>query len=358
MGKSLSLRKRLMLKLYNRLRKIRAEEHPLKTLFWECTLRCNLQCRHCGSDCVMDTLTPDMPAEHFFDVLDNQITPHVDPHEVLVILSGGEVLVRKDIEKIGLALYKRGYAWGMVTNGMAFTRARFESLLDAGLHALTISLDGFEEQHRHIRGHRDSFARAVEAIKMLAEDGSLAWDVVTCVTPALMPQLEAFKNFLYDIGVRNWRLFSIFPHGRAATDRTLQLSDEEYTELMCFIEQCRKEGKVVASYGCEGFLGGYEMAVRSTPFECNAGVTTASIRVNGDISGCTSIRANFTQGNIYHDNFWDVWQNRFAKFRNREWARKGQCVDCAMWQYCEGNGMHLYDDDENLMLCNYRRLLK
>ena len=103
MGKSLSLRKRLMLKLYNRLRKIRAEEHPLKTLFWECTLRCNLQCRHCGSDCVMDTLTPDMPAEHFFDVLDNQITPHVNPHEVLIILSGGEVLMRDDLELIGEA---------------------------------------------------------------------------------------------------------------------------------------------------------------------------------------------------------------------------------------------------------------
>lgn len=358
MGKSLSLRKRLVLKLYNRLRKIHVEERTLKTLFWECTLRCNLQCRHCGSDCRVEAMTPDMPADDFFNVLDKQITPHVNPNKVLVILSGGEVLVRKDIEQIGLSLYHRGYPWGLVTNGMALTRSRFESLLDAGIHAITISLDGFEEHHRYIRGHRDSFQRAVEAIRMVAEDGTLAWDVVTCVTPALLPRLKEFKEFIYDLGVREWRLFSIFPHGRAAEDASLQLSNEEYTDMMRFIEQCRNEGKIATSYGCEGFLGGYELAVRPTPFECNAGVNTASIRVNGDISGCTSVRANFTQGNIYRDNFWDVWQNRFEKFRNRDWARKGQCAECAMWQYCEGNGMHLYDDDEKLMVCHYNRLTR
>jgi radical SAM protein with 4Fe4S-binding SPASM domain len=53
-----------------------------------------------------------------------------------------------------------------------------------------------------------------------------------------------------------------------------------------------------------------------------------------------------------------VWQNRFEKFRNRAWAKKGKCADCKMWQYCEGNGMHLYDDDENLLLCHYQRLTK
>lgn len=77
------------------------------------------------------------------------------------------------------------------------------------------------------------------------------------------------------------------------------------------------------SYACEGFLGGYEGEVRDDFYQCAAGVSAASIRVDGAISGCTSIRANFHQGNIYRDSFWDVWQNRFDKFRDREWARKG-----------------------------------
>ena len=358
MGKRLGMRQWLALKLFKKLRKIRAEEHVLNTLFWECTLRCNLQCRHCGSDCRVDSALSDMPAEDFFKVLDKEITPNVNPNKVLVILSGGEVLVRKDLEQIGINLYRRGYPWGMVTNGLALTRQRLDSLIRAGLHSITVSLDGFEEHHLHIRQNKESFGRAVEAIRMISADKELASDVVTCVTPALLPHLHRFKEFLYSLGVRQWRLFTIFPVGRAAEDLSMQLNDEEFTYLMEFIEECRKEGRVVASYGCEGFLGGYELRVRTNPFECHAGIGVASIRVNGDISGCTSVRANFTQGNIYKDSFWDVWQNRFEKFRNRAWAKKGKCADCKMWQYCEGNGMHLYNDDENLLVCHYHRLTK
>lgn len=358
MGKRLGVKQWLALKLFKKLRHIRAEEHKLHTLFWECTLRCNLQCRHCGSDCRIDTTVTDMPAKDFFRVLDNEVTPHVNPNKVLIILSGGEVLVRKDLEEIGLNLYRRGYPWGMVTNGLGLSRQRLDALIRSGLHSITVSLDGFEEQHYYIRQNKESFKRAVEAVKMISADKELASDVVTCVTPALIPHLEEFKEFLYSIGVRHWRLFSIFPVGRAAQDESLQLNNEEFTYMMEFIEQTRKEGRIEASYSCEGFIGGYEMRVRTNPFECHAGIGIASIRVNGDISGCTSVRGNFTQGNIYRDNFWDVWQNRFEKFRNRAWAKKGKCADCKMWQFCEGNGMHLYDDDENLLICHYQRLTK
>ena len=85
-------------------------------------------------------------------------------------------------------------------------------------------------------------------------------------------------------------------------------------------------------------------------------MSVASIRVNGDISGCTSVRGNYTQGNIYHDDFWDVWQNRFEPFRNREWARKGECADCKVWRFCKGGGMHLRDDCGELMYCHYRKI--
>ena len=56
---------------------------------------------------------------------------------------------------------------------------------------------------------------------------------------------------------------------------------------------------------------------------------------------CTSIRANYHQGNIYRDRFWDVWQNRFEPFRDREWARRGECADCSMFRYCPVSYTHL-----------------
>ena len=99
-GRHLSLRKRLGLELYRRLHREAVERHELRTLFWECTLRCNLRCGHCGSDCTASPDCQDMPAEDFFRVLDRQITPRVNPHRVMVVLSGGEVLIRPDYANI------------------------------------------------------------------------------------------------------------------------------------------------------------------------------------------------------------------------------------------------------------------
>jgi radical SAM protein with 4Fe4S-binding SPASM domain len=103
-------------------------------------------------------------------------------------------------------------------------------------------------------------------------------------------------------------------------------------------------------------LGGYETEVRDHFYMCNAGVTVASIRVNGDISGCTSVRGNYAQGNIYRDSFWDVWQNRFQPFRNREWTKTEECKECKVWEFCRGGGMHLRDDEGKLMYCHYNML--
>ena len=87
------------------------------------------------------------------EVPDTEITPHVDPHKVLIIISGGEPLMRKDLELVGRALYDRGYPWGMVTNGLALTPERFRALRQAGLRSMAISLDGLKDDHVWLRQH-------------------------------------------------------------------------------------------------------------------------------------------------------------------------------------------------------------
>lgn len=352
----LGLRKRLALDIFSDLYASTVAEHRLDTLFWECTLRCNLACRHCGSDCRVDPGVADMPLEDFLKVLDEQITPHVDPAEVLLIFSGGEVLVREDLERAGAEVTRRGYAWGMVTNGMALTERRLDRLVDAGLRSISVSLDGFEREHNYIRCNPQSYDRALDAVRLVVRRPELACDVVTCVTGAMVPQLEAFRDMLVAEGVAHWRLFSIFPMGRARDDGSLRMTDAQFRTVLEFIRRTRREGRIDASYACEGFLGGYEAEVRDHFYQCAAGVSVASIRVDGAISGCTSIRANFNQGNIYRDDFWDVWQNRFEPFRNRAWAKRGACADCRMFRYCLGGGMHLHGDDGELLYCHYKRL--
>ena len=355
-SKHLSLRKRLALSLEAHLQDRKIEEHRLRTLFWECTLRCNLSCRHCGSDCRVDPGQRDMPLEDFLRVLDEEVTPNVRPADVLIIFSGGEVLMRDDLERAGAEVTRRGYPWGMVTNGMALTEERLHSLVRSGLRSVSVSLDGFEEQHNRIRRNPLSWQRAIGALRSIGRIEGLEYDAVTCVTPELVPRLEEFREFLISEGVRAWRIFSIFPAGRAKGDDALTLSNEDFRRVLDFIRETRREGRIDLSYACEGFLGNYETEVRDHFYECAAGVSVASIRVDGSISGCTSIRADYAQGNIYRDRFWEVWQQRFLPYRDRRWMRKGECGECRMFRYCEGGGMHLRDDRGELMYCHYKKL--
>lgn len=265
--------------------------------------------------------------------------------------------MRDDLEEVGLALYKRGYPWGMVSNGLYLDRQRLDGLLAAGLHSITISLDGFEEEHNWMRGNPKSYRCAAEAIKMLVHEPELTWDVVTCANRKNYACLREFRDYLLRIGVRDWRIFTIFPVGRAAQHPEFQLTDEEFTGLMEFIKATRKEGRMKLSYGCEGFLGKYEGDVRDNFFSCMAGISVASILADGSISACPSIRSNFNQGSIYRDDFMDVWNHRYQAFRNRDWAKRGECADCSFFRYCEGNGMHLHDDNGDLLVCHYRRIV-
>ena len=386
----LSLRQKVGLELQRSLRHNEVALHPLRTLFWECTLRCNMSCRHCGSDCKVQPEVKDMPAADFLRVIDS-ITPHVDTHKVFVIFTGGEALLRPDLEEVGLELYRREYPWGVVTNGFLLDERRLESLMASGMHSITVSLDGFEEQHNWIRRHPQSFEKATAAIRLLAQQKDILWDVVTCVNPRNYPHLKEFREYLVSLGVPAWRLFSIFPMGRAAGNPELQFSDEQFRGLLDFIKECRntpsplrgtplregesqlaqagsspsqgevaegRRGVISVSYACEGFLGEYEQKVRDHFFHCRSGVDVASIRCDGAISGCTSVRSHMDQGNIYKDDFWDVWEHRFQVMRDRSWARKDQCATCKVWRYCEGSGLHLYDDEGRLLTCHYNRLKK
>ena len=132
----MNLRKRIAQEVAHQLHRTIEREHPLQQLFWECTLRCNVHCRHCGSDCKVQSDVADMPAEDFLRVIDS-ISTHVDTHQLMIIITGGEPLIRKDIEYVGRELYRREYPWGIVSNGMLLTEERLEGLVKAGLRSIT-----------------------------------------------------------------------------------------------------------------------------------------------------------------------------------------------------------------------------
>ena len=64
----------------------------------------------------------DMPAEDFLRVIDS-LMPHVTPHETFIIITGGEALLRADLETVGLELYRRGFPWGVVSTVTCLTKS-------------------------------------------------------------------------------------------------------------------------------------------------------------------------------------------------------------------------------------------
>ena len=352
------LKKRLGLELFSLGRDSIVSQHPLQYLFWECTLRCNLSCVHCGSDCRKISQSQDMPLADFIKTIDT-IKPYVEPNNTMIVLTGGEPLMRNDLEQCGQALYDRGFPWGMVTNGLLFNKKRFMKLEQAGLRSITVSLDGFEEAHNRMRGHNESFKNALDAVRIIAQsDFDIVYDVVTCINQWNLNELPALKELLIEIGVKAWRLFTVFPIGRAAENKNLQLDVVQFKQVFDFIYETRKEGRIKIDYGCEGFLGNYETEVRDNFFFCRAGVTIGSVLIDGSISACPNLRSNFIQGNIYKDDFMDVWNNRYQAFRNRSWLKQGECQRCKYFNSCKGNGMHLRDEKGNLLFCHLNRLIE
>jgi radical SAM enzyme (rSAM/lipoprotein system) len=347
-----SFRQRMALNVFNRYRNVQAKLHDLTYLFWECTVRCNIKCQHCGSDCTPDDGSTDMPAEDFLKVTES-IRQHYNPNKLMIVLTGGEPLMRMDLEEVGLELYRQGYPWGMVTNGYAMTEDRFQRLLKSGLRSITVSLDGLEEDHNWLRGRNTSFSKAVETISMAAVTPNIAFDVVTCVNARNFSKLRQIKDLLISLKVQQWRLFTISPIGRAIENRDLFITGQQFRELMEFIQECREERKIIASYGCEGYLGAYEGKVRTGYFFCRAGINIASVLNDGSISACPNNSRKVVQGNIYKDDFMDVWQNRYQIMRDRSWTRVGKCLECREFKWCNGNGLHLRDfDNDDVMVCH------
>lgn len=351
----ISLGQTLRLDAFNRIIREQTSQHPLQQIFWECTLRCNMKCLHCGSDCKVSALEPDMPFEDFEKVL-QRVRETYDPHHISIVVTGGEPLMRSDIVACGRRMYELEFPWGMVSNGLLMTERKIDELLHAGMRSATISLDGLEEDHNWMRGVPAAFANASNAIRRLASEKSIKFDVVTCVNRRNFPKLNELKEYLISLGLKRWRIFTVFPVGRAAENPELQLDSQQYRALMEFIIATRKEGRISLSYACEGFLGPYEGKVRDHLYTCQAGISVAGVRIDGSISACTSIRAHYDQGNIYKDDFVDVWEHGFTNMRDRSWARTGECAECRYWKWCHGNGLHLRDDEGGLIQCNLHKL--
>jgi len=334
--------------------KLRRKIHDLKVIFFEITDSCNINCIHCGSDCIKSDKNTELAPDIIIKTL-KDIKKKYKSHNILVILSGGEPVLYKELNKLTYEINKLEFPWGLVSNGFAWSDNIFNIFKNNNLASVTISLDGLEEEHNWLRGHKSSFKNALKTIKRLSMAPFYqVMDVITCVNKKNIYKLDNIKDLLISLGVKKWRLFTISPIGRASTVPELFLNETEYKYMLDKVLEYKHDKNINLDLAACSYLGqNYELKIKEHRFFCKAGINVAGIMVNGDILACPNIDRRFKQGNIYKDNFINVWEKKYYEFRNRSWMKNGACKTCSDWNYCQGEGFHLRDyETKKTKLCH------
>jgi radical SAM protein with 4Fe4S-binding SPASM domain len=184
-------------------------------------------------------------------------------------------------------------------------------------------------------------------------------EVITCVNSKNIDQLEDMHKTLRDIGVNGWRLFTIFPKGRAKQNEELLLNKDLLIRLFSFIKDKRANNQDMhISYSEEGYLGcEFEKEVRDDFFFCGAGINVGSLLADGSYSACPSLDRNWIQGYVDEVSFSEVWETRYKNMRNRKWMRTEGCKSCKKWNKCNGSSLHLWDfKEDRTKVCHYKML--
>ena len=133
----------------------------LKDLFIEITSRCNARCEHCGSSCGNFIPKDEISADELKKTL-LDISQHYNANEILLNITGGEPLIRKDLFEIMDYANKLGFRWGMTSNGMLITDEILEKMNQTNMETISISLDGLKETHESFRKVSNCFDKIIE----------------------------------------------------------------------------------------------------------------------------------------------------------------------------------------------------
>lgn len=334
----------------------------LHNVFLELTRSCNLRCRHCGSSCPSENNRQMLHMADVQPVID-RITEMTDPRFTMFSITGGEPLLNPEWEAIGSYINRKGFGWGMTSNGTLIDDDMVQRLAAAGMRTISISLDGLKDTHELLRGVEGCYEKAIAAIRRLKKSNRFRCvQVITVVSPENISQMEKLYQVLLDLKVDSWKITGVEPVGEARRHPELQLSRQAYIQLFHFIQEKRQTAPFEVTYGCSHFLPlTYDNTVRRAHFLCGAGTLIASITCEGDIVACLDIdaREQTKQGNIKQDDFWDVWTNRFQMFRQRRTLDNAICGPCNYKDFCLGDAWHTWDFQKNQPdICLFRLLSK
>ena len=312
--------------------KVKAEFVPL-VVSWNVTRKCNLACSHCYINSAKDELQGELNTEEAKNLID-QIS---DVSRPLLILSGGEPLLRADIYDLIQYGADKGLRMGLGSNGSLINQEVAKNLKAAGVKTVSISLDSRNpEKHDEFRGVKGSWQKAVKAITALRQNGVLV-QVNTTVTQQNHNEIDEIMSLTEELGVENFHLFFLVPTGRGT--KITDISPTMYEDMIksTFAKTGKHRLNVRPSCAPQFMRIAKNMGLdmRQWIRGCIAGLYYCRIYPNGDITPCPYLPVKL--GNVREKTFSEIWfgSEVFKNLRDFD-TLKGKCGACEYRSLCGG----------------------
>ena len=319
---------------------------PLRLLAWETTRRCNLACRHCRAAAGSGPYPGELTTGEGLALL-NDLAGMGQP---VVILTGGEPLLREDIYALAAHGAQKGLRMVMAVNGTLLTPQIAARLKTAGIQRLSISLDGATAaSHDQLRAVPGAYEGALAGVAACREAG-LPFQINTTVTRVNRDELPAIHALALRLGAAAHHVFVLVPTGRGEELVSELLNRAEYEETLRWLLERQKEGRLFLKPTCapqfyrlwrqDAAARGEKITPASNGLEamtkgCLGGQGFAFVSYRGEVQPCGYLE--LLAGNIRERRFSEIWDNSevFQQLRQVDDYR-GKCHSCQYRKVCGG----------------------
>jgi len=319
-----------------------------KWIAWETTRRCNLQCIHCRSSSGAHSPQDGFSTAEAFQLIDTI----AEFYPAVLVLSGGEPLLRPDIFDLARRGTDRGLRMCLATNGTLVDAAVCQRIKAAGIRIVSLSLDGATAAvHDNFRAQPGAFDGAVRAARLFREAG-IEFIVNSSFTKRNQGDIAATFRLAKALGATAWYLFMIVPTGRGEDVLSELIAADDYEEILRWhYEQEKRETAMLMRPTCaphyyrvvaeENRKAGEKLARRSLKFStggakgCIAGQTICLIDNDGEVYPCSYFPRS--AGNVKRAPFREIWQDSPLFRELRDYGNfKGKCGACEYLIICGG----------------------
>ena len=318
----------------------------LRLLAWETTRRCNLACRHCRAAAGSGPYPGELTTGEGLALL-NDLAGMGQP---VVILTGGEPLLREDIYALAAHGTQKGLRMVMAVNGTLLTPQIAARLKTAGIQRLSISLDGATAaSHDQLRAVPGAYEGALAGVAACREAG-LPFQINTTVTRVNRDELPAIHALALRLGAAAHHVFVLVPTGRGEELVSELLNRAEYEETLGWLLERQKEGRLFLKPTCapqfyrlwrqDAAARGEKITPTSHGLEamtkgCLGGQGFAFVSYRGEVQPCGYLE--LLAGNIRERRFSEIWDNSevFQQLRQVDDYR-GKCHSCQYRKVCGG----------------------